>query len=146
MNVKELKCLKIQFYKHGNKNHVSAVNAVLSEIELVEVRQNKTLSELEIDSVIKKTISMFEEQAELAQKANRDSVEFVIKAEYLKTLLPTQLSESEITVAVNTSILNTNASSIKDMGKVMSDLKSAWGSSLDMKIASSMVRESLNNL
>lgn len=146
MNVTELKKLKLQFYKQGSKNHVSAVNAVLAEIEIIEARQNKTLDELEIDSVIKKTVSLFEEQSELAIKANRDSTEFVIKGEYLKTLLPQQLTEEETTAAVQTAIVTTSSSSTKDMGKVMSYLKDEFGSSLDMKVASSKVRELLQNM
>jgi uncharacterized protein YqeY len=101
------------------------------------------LTELEIDGLIKKSIKVLEEQAELAEKADRSSIEFVIQSEYLKTLLPTQLTELEIRVSVRNAIVETKSESIKDMGKVMGYLKDAFGSALDMKVASKMVREEL---
>lgn len=143
MNVIDLKKLKIGFYKSGDKNRVSAVNAVLSEIELIESRQNKTLSELEIDAVIKKTVSMFDEMTDLAEKANRDTSETILKADYLQSLLPKQLTEEEIIEEVRKAIVESGAMNIGEMGKAMAWLKKEHGSSLDMKIASEKVREAL---
>lgn len=143
MNVQELKTLKLKHLKSGYVVAKEAISEVLAEIEITEVRQNKILDELEIMSSIKKTVSMFEERARLAEEHNRNSDEFLNKAEYLKTLLPKQMSVSEIHDAVKEAITKVGGSSPSDMGKVMGYMKQTYGSSLDMRVTSEQVRKQL---
>ena len=143
MNIQELKKLKIQFYKERFPILRSAVNAVLAEAELIELRRKTTLSDEEVDGVIKKTVTMFRESAKFAEDAGQDGDEFLGKAVYLQTLLPLQLTEEEIGKAVVGAINLIQATDISNMGKVMAMLKKEHGSKIDMKIASKYVKESL---
>jgi uncharacterized protein YqeY len=143
MNTQELKKLKLQYLKDGDQMCREAVDAVLTEIEIIENRQNKVLDDLAIDSVIKKTASMFFEREQLASDANRPSDEFKYKGNFLLTFLPNQLTEEKIAEAVRKGIVETNAQTIGEMGKVMAWLKTQYGSSIDMKSASQKVRGAL---
>ncbi|NQV45448.1 MAG: GatB/YqeY domain-containing protein, partial [Rhodospirillales bacterium] len=57
--------------------------------------------------------------------------------------LPQQLSEDEIAAAVTTIIVETDASSIKDMGKVMAELKARYAGKMDFGKAGQLVKATL---
>ena len=59
--------------------------------------------------------------------------------------LPEEMTEDAIIDAVKESIVNCQASSIKDMGKVMADVKKLHGDNANMSLVSKYVREYLNN-
>ena len=58
--------------------------------------------------------------------------------------MPKQLSEEETVDAVNQSIQSTNAMDIKDMGKIMSELKSNYSGQIDFALAGKLVKEMLS--
>jgi len=58
--------------------------------------------------------------------------------------LPTPLSESEIAALVTQTIAQTNATSIKDMGKVMAALKPVAQGRADMAIIGQLIKQQLS--
>ena len=58
--------------------------------------------------------------------------------------LPEEISEDEIIVAIKKSMENCQASSIKDMGKVMADMKKLHGDNADMSLVSRHVKQLLD--
>ena len=62
----------------------------------------------------------------------------------LMAYMPEQLSEAEITQAVEAAIASTNAESMKDMGKVMGMLKAQLAGKADMGAVSSLIKSKLS--
>ena len=74
---------------------------------------------------------------ELAQQ-ERDEITVI------EEFLPRQLDESETAAAVETAIANTGATSIRDMGKVMGELKSKYTGQMDFGSVGPMVKARLS--
>ncbi len=62
----------------------------------------------------------------------------------IEEFLPRQLDESETAAAVETAIANTGATSIRDMGKVMGELKSKYTGQMDFGSVGPMVKARLS--
>lgn len=94
-----------------------------------------------LQSMIKQrreSIDMYEKggRAELAQ---REAAEIAV----IEKFLPKQMSEEEIAEAVKAVIEETGASCLKDMGKVMGELKGRYAGSMDFGKASGIVKQQL---
>ena len=78
-------------------------------------------------------------------RGGREDLVAQIKEEisYLEVYLPKQLSKEEITEIVKEVIKDTEATSIKDMGKVMKAAKEKMGASADGKTINEVVKELL---
>ena len=87
----------------------------------------------------KESIAMYKDggRQELAEK---EAAELNIIEEFL----PQQLSEEETRAAIEQIKTDTGAQGMRDMGKVMSELKARHGATLDMSRASGWVKESLS--
>lgn len=72
--------------------------------------------------------------------ADRERAEIVV----IETFMPKQLSEDEITAAVQSKIKETGADSVRDMGKVMAALKAEYAGQFDMGRASALVKSALS--
>ena len=103
------------------------------------------INENEIISLLKRMIKQREESIVLYNKGKRpdlvkneeDEIEVISK------FLPIQLSEKETKDIVKHTINEIDASSIKDMGKVMLNLKEKYDSNMDFSLASRMIKEIL---
>ena len=106
---------------------------------------NVGIDEQEIISLLKKMVKQREESIALYKKGNRlDLVK--TEEEELKIIsnfLPEQLTNDEIIKIVTETIKATEASSIKDMGKVISKLKENYSQNMDFSIASKILKEIL---
>ena len=87
----------------------------------------------------KESIAMYEDggRQELAEK---EKAELVVIEEFL----PQQMSEEETRAAIAQIKADTGAEGMKDMGKVMGELKARHGATLDMTKASGLVKEALS--
>lgn len=96
-------------------------------------------------AVIEKEAGKFSESADAFDKVGRDDkvAELSKCAELLNDLLPAKLEPEAYPKIVADAITETGASSMRDMGIVMSKLKSEYGAALDMKLASSEVKRTL---
>ena len=79
------------------------------------------------------------EKADRQELADRESGEI----EVIKRFLPKQLDESEVQSAVDETIQELEASSIKDMGKVLGTLKQRYAGRMNFALASQMVKQRL---
>ncbi|MBL6761929.1 MAG: GatB/YqeY domain-containing protein [PS1 clade bacterium] len=79
------------------------------------------------------------EEAGRLELAEQELAEIAVIEEFL----PTQLSDEEITVAVNQAIAETEAATLKDMGKVMGVLKSKYAGQMDFGKAGGQVKAQL---
>ena len=63
----------------------------------------------------------------------------------IKSYLPEEMSEADVINIVKSSIANSKAETIKDMGKVMADIKKTNGESIDMSLVSKYVKQLLSS-
>jgi hypothetical protein len=85
------------------------------------------------------------ESAELYRKGNREELAATEEAEIavIERFLPKQMSDEEANAAIQAIIADTGASGMKDMGKVMGEVKSRLAGQIDPARASAMVRSAL---
>ncbi len=103
------------------------------------------ISDDDIITLLKKMIKQREESIILYKKGKRDDLVKNEESEIdiITSFLPEQLSVDEITKIVKATIEAENATSIKDMGMVISKLKEKHSKSMDFSIASKIIREIL---
>jgi uncharacterized protein len=88
----------------------------------------------------KESATTYEEGGRL-DLAERELAEIVVIEEFL----PRKLTEAEVTAAVDSAVAETGASSIRDMGRVMGELKSKYTGQMDFGAVGPMVKERLSN-
>lgn len=80
------------------------------------------------------------EEAGRIDLAERERQEISVIEEYL----PRQLTEDEISAAIDTAISESDADSIRDMGKVMGELKSQFTGQMDFGVVGPMIKDRLS--
>ncbi len=123
------------------------IRMVLSEIKQVEVDERKTLTADEVMTVLLREVKKRRESIEEARRVGRDDVANAVEAEVaiLETFLPAQLSRDEIARLARAAIEEANATSPKDMGRVMALLMPKVKGSADGKLVNEVVRELLSS-
>ena len=115
------------------------------DIELRTAEKKPEDDELVTDVLMKmakqrrESIAMYEDGGR-QELADKEKAELAVIEEFL----PKQMSEDETRAAIAQIKADTGAEGIKDMGKVMGELKARHGATLDMTKASSLVKEALS--
>ncbi len=137
--------------KLKDKIKISTYRLILSGIKDLDITnrsgpQKKETDDDDIKKLLKKMIKQRNESIEVYKKNNRDDLLQIEKQEQeiLSSYLPKQINEVE-TKKICVDVINTTkASSIKDMGKVMGELKKNYSDTLDFSLAGKVLRELLN--
>lgn len=126
----------------------NTITLLRSAILQVEKDTQKELNDDEIIGIIAKEVKKRKDAITDYEKAGREDIisDLNKEIEILSKYLPKQLSKEEIVSLVDEAISNVNATSPKDMGKVMQDLRPKTNGRADGKLVSEIVREKLNNL
>jgi len=137
--------------KSKDKAAISTYRLILSSIKDIDIvnrsgPNKKETDDEDIKKLLKKMIKQRVESIDIYKKNNRQDLLEVEQKEYeiLSSFLPKQLSEEETKNICNEIIKKLNASSIKDMGKVMGVLKKDYSDNLDFSKAGSYLKETLN--
>ena len=137
--------------KSKDKIQISTYRLILSGIKDLDISNRsgpnkKNTDDEDIKKLLKKMIKQRSESIDIYKKNNRrDLLEVEEKeSEILLGYLPKQLSEEETKKICTQTVSRLGASSIKDMGKVMGELKKQYEDSLDFAIAGSLLKELLN--
>ena len=137
--------------KAKDKAKISAFRLILSSIKDLEISNrsgpNKKVTDNEdIKKLLKKMIKQRSESIEIYKKNNRQDLSEVEEGEVqvLTSYLPKQLSEEETNKVCKETIKKIGANSIKDIGKIMGELKKQYSDSLDFSKAGSILKELLN--
>ena len=103
------------------------------------------ISDDTIISLLKKMVKQRNDSIEMFTQAGRDELVKKENSEIkiISEFLPKQLGEEETNAACEEAIKATESSSLKEIGKVIKYLKENSPSSLDMSLASKMIREKL---
>jgi hypothetical protein len=129
------------------KERLSVLRQITAAIKQVEVDNRTDLSDDDIVVILTKMTKQRREALEQYEKAGRDDLASIEKAELviIEEFLPTPLSEDEIAEAIQAAIAEAGASSIKDMGAVMNVLRPQIQGRADMGAVSGKVKAALNN-
>ena len=137
--------------KSKDKIQISTFRLILSGIKDLDISNRsgpnkKDTNDEDIKKLLKKMIKQRSESIDIYKKNNRkDLLEVEEKeSEILSGYLPKQLGEEETKKICAETVSKLGASSIKDMGKVMGELKKQYADSLDFAKAGSALKELLN--
>tara|TARA_B100000287_G_scaffold182029_1_gene172130 strand:- start:437 stop:898 length:462 start_codon:yes stop_codon:yes gene_type:complete len=137
--------------KLKDKVKISTYRLILSSIKDLDIAnrsgpKKKETDDNDIKQLLKKMIKQRAESIEIYKKNNRKDLLDVEQSEVdvLSNYLPKQLSEEETKSLCQEVVGKLNAQSIKDMGKVMGELKKNYSDSLDFSKAGSILKEILN--
>ena len=150
MNLENKIDLKLsEALKNKDKNVYPTLRLVLSAIKDVKIKKKVkegSLKDEEVIGVLKKMIKQRNDSCEAYKKAGRDDLLNNEKNEIkiISEFLPNQLNEEETLKLCEEVIKNTQASSMKDMGKVMGVLKAKHGNFLDFSNVSKILKKLLN--
>ena len=146
----DLKAAQIQAMKDKDKERLNAIRLILAKVKDrdIELRTSEATGDdnaLVIDVLQKmakqrrESITMYNEggRAELAEAEEKELA-------VIEEFMPAQMSEEETKAAIEAIKAETGASGMKDMGKVMAELKARHGTELDMSKASGLVKASLS--
>ena len=137
--------------KSKDKNKISTYRLILSGIKDLDISNRsgpnkKETDDEDIKKLLKKMIKQRNESVEIYKKNKREDLLKIEQGEIdlLSTYLPKQLSEEETKKICPEIIAKVGAQTIKDMGKVMGELKKNYSDSIDFSKAGSMLKELLN--
>ena len=137
--------------KSKDKTKISTYRLILSSIKDLDIAnrsgpKKKETDDEDIKKLFKKMVKQRAESIEIYKKNNRSDLLEVEQNEYdiLTGFLPKQLSESDTKKICEDLISKLGASSIKDMGKVMGELKKKHSDEVDFAKAGALLKELLN--
>ena len=138
-------------YKAAMKAKDTLKSSVLSFLraEIMNVafaKKKAKLDDTEVIGVIRKQIKARQEAIEQFTKGNRQDLadKESRELEVLKSYLPKELPQEEINKIIEEAVSSTQATSIKDMGRVMKEVMAKVAGQADSKVVSDLVKEKLS--
>ena len=136
--------------KSGDKNRIHTLRLIIAAIKDKEIAsrssgEDTAISNESIIQLLKKMVKQRNDSIEMFAKANRNELVDKEKSEIaiINEFLPRQLGEKETESLCDEAIVKTESSSLKEIGKVIKFLKENSGSSLDISLASKILKEKL---
>ena len=137
--------------KSKEKNKISTYRLILAGIKDVDIynrsgAEKKETDDEDIKKLLKKMIKQRSESIEVYKKNNRNDLLEIEQGEMstLSEYLPKQLSEEDTKKICSEIINSTGASSLKDMGRVMGELKKKHADTIDFSKAGAILKELFN--
>ena len=135
--------------KSKQSDRVLTLRAIVSAKKDKEIEKRtqdkKEVTDEDMISILNKMLKQRKESVEMYQKASRqdlvDKENNEIKI--IEEFLPQQLSQEEVEKVCNETISNVGASSLKDMGKVMTVLKEKYLGKMDFSLAGKILKDKL---
>ena len=137
--------------KSKDKTKISTYRLILSSIKDLDILNRsgpnkKDTDDNDIKKLFKKMVKQRSESIEIYKKNNRSDLLEIEQGELdiLSEYLPKQLSEADTEKICKEIIKNSGASSLKDMGKVMGELKKNHADTIDFSKAGQIIKNLLN--
>ncbi len=146
----DIKNATIAAMKSGDKDTTGTLRLVQSAIKNrdIELRTTDKAPEddLLVTEVLQKMVKQRRESAEIYRANGRDDRALVEEAEIavIERFLPAQMSDADAQAAIRAIVAETGASSMKDMGRVMAEVKQRLAGTLDPARASALVKAALS--
>ena len=136
-----------QAMKSSDKLRLSTIRMIRTAVKNKEIEQRKPLDDEGIIRVIQGMVRKSEESVEQFKAGGRmDLVEKETKEiETMKSYLPQPLSREEVLNVIDQTIEETQATSLKDLGKVMKSLMPKLGGKVDGALVNQWVKERLSS-
>ena len=138
--------------KSKDKNKISTYRLILSGIKDLDINNRsgpnkKDTDDEDIKKLLKKMIKQRSESIEIYKKNNRSDLLEIEQGELdiLSEYLPKQLSKADTEKICKEIIKNSGASSLKDMGRVMGELKKNHADTIDFSKAGQIIKNLLNS-
>jgi uncharacterized protein len=135
--------------KAKNERAVSTLRMVNSTLKNADIEARGSgkpaLGEAEVLAILQKMIKQRQESVEMYKKGERPDL---VKQEeeeiaIISAYLPKQMSDAEMTAAIEAAIAETGATGMKDMGKVIGVLRGKYAGQMDFGKASGLVKAKL---
>ncbi len=137
--------------KSKDKSKISTYRLILSSIKDLDILNRsgpnkKETDDEDIKKLFKKMVKQRAESIDIYKKNNRLDLLEIEQNEYniLSSFLPKQFNDEDTKKICEQTILKLGASSIKDMGKVMGDLKKKYSDEIDFAKAGAVIKQLLN--
>jgi hypothetical protein len=131
--------------KAGDKRKLGAIRLVMAAVKQREVDERIELDDQQVLAVLDKMVKQRRESISQYEQAGRDELaeQEAFEVGIIQDYLPQQLSEQEIETLISDAIAASGASSIRDMGKVMGQIKPQMQGRADMGAVSALVKQKL---
>jgi hypothetical protein len=146
----DIKAALITAMKGGDKDGTAAIRLIQSAIKNrdIEARTQSPVADDDalVVEVLQKMVKQRRESIEMFEKGGRQELADKEKAEVavIEGFLPAQMSAEETAAAIEAIKADLGATGMKDMGRVMAELKARHAASLDMSKASAAVKAALS--
>ena len=146
----DVKAAQIAAMKAGDKETRAAVGLIQAAIKNrdIEVRTGGAPADDDalVVEVLQKMVKQRRESIQMYRQGGREELAAAEEAEVavIERFLPQQLGEDETRAAIEAIKAELGASGMKDMGRVMAELKARHAASLDMSKASALVKAALS--
>jgi len=146
----DIKNALITAMKGGDKQGTAAIRLIQSAIKNRDIEERVKAQPTEDDTlvteVLQKMVKQRRESIEMYVKGGRQELADVEQGEIdvIERFLPAQMSEAETSAAIEAIKAELGASGMKDMGRVMAELKARHAQNLDMSKASGLVKAALS--
>ena len=137
--------------KSKDKSKISTYRLILSSIKDLDIANRsgpnkKETDDEDIKKLFRKMVKQRAESIDIYKKNNRSDLLEVEQNEYniLSSFLPKQLSDEDTKKICEEIISKLEASSIKDMGKVIGELKKHYSDQVDFAKAGALLKQLLN--
>ena len=137
--------------KSKDKIKISTYRLILSSIKDLDIQNRsgpnkKETDDEDIKKLFKKMVKQRTESIEIYKKNNRSDLLKVEQNEHdiLCSFLPKQLSDDDVKKICEQTISSLGATSIKDMGKIMGELKKQHADEIDFAKAGALLKQLLN--
>ena len=142
----DIKTALVSAMKGGDKDTTQTIRMISSAIKNRDIELRTASAQpdddLLVTEVLQKMIKQRRESVDMYRQGGREELAAKEEAEIavIERFLPAQMSEDEAKAAIGAIIAEVGASSMKDMGKVMAEVKSRHASSIEPARASALVR------
>lgn len=146
----DIKAAQIAAMKAGEKDRLAAVRLILAKLKDrdIELRTaaNMPDDDVLVVEVLQKMVKQRRESIVLYEQGGRQELADQEKSELavIENFLPAQMSDADMSAAIEAIKAELGASSVKDMGRVMASLKERHAAQLDMSKASALVKAALS--
>jgi len=134
--------------KAGDKDRLKVVRLMLSAVKQVEIDKRIEIDDDGVLAVLGKMVKQRRDSVDQFEKGGREDLAKIERDEIaiLEQYLPAQLSTDELASLIDEAIKASGAGSIRDMGKVMGQIKAKAAGRANMGAVSAAVKERLNAL
>jgi uncharacterized protein len=135
--------------KAGDSARTSAIRMVIAKLKDTDIAARPTgvteVPEEQIVSMLRGMVKSRRESVEMYRQGNRPELAEKEEAEIavIESFLPQQMDDAATQAAVDAAVAATGATTIKDMGKVMAELRAQHAATLDMAKAGPLVKAKL---